>query len=180
MAHIETSQTTGVYFFLYSIIFIAVYFWLIGIGNKKSIPMLPWMVAIAMCFVGFSIGCKVIMMTTTEWLGLLHGSLPEIQGRSVIGGLLGALTGIILGNYLCKIPNKVIDQYALLLPLGIAVIRIGCLFAGCCYGTTTTVPWAITYDTKSAAYTSHAVHELIPYSNAISLPVHPVQLYEIA
>lgn len=49
--------------------------------------------------------------------------------------------------------------------LGIALGRLGCILAGCCYGHPTDLPWAVTYD---------GVHP------SGGVPVHPVQLYDVA
>ncbi|MDR0978289.1 MAG: prolipoprotein diacylglyceryl transferase [Endomicrobium sp.] len=49
--------------------------------------------------------------------------------------------------------------------LGHAVGRIGCFFAGCCYGRQTDVPWSVVFKDKN----SLAV---------LGIPLHPVQLYE--
>ncbi len=51
------------------------------------------------------------------------------------------------------------------LAIGIAVGRLGCLLAGCCYGSPTDLPWAVHFPA------SHATH---------GIGVHPVQLYDVA
>jgi phosphatidylglycerol---prolipoprotein diacylglyceryl transferase len=51
------------------------------------------------------------------------------------------------------------------LAIGIAVGRLGCLLAGCCYGSPTDLPWAVHFPA------SHATH---------GAGVHPVQLYDVA
>lgn len=55
------------------------------------------------------------------------------------------------------------DVMALPAGLGLAIGRIGCLLAGCCYGAACNLPWAITYP---------AGHETYPHA------VHPAPLYE--
>ncbi len=45
--------------------------------------------------------------------------------------------------------------------------RIGCFFAGCCYGSSCNLPWAVTYLNA---------HSLAP----LNVALHPVQLYEAA
>lgn len=50
------------------------------------------------------------------------------------------------------------------LAIGEAIGRIGCFFAGCCYGRPTDLPWAVTF--------TH------PHSLAqLGVPLHPTQLY---
>lgn len=50
--------------------------------------------------------------------------------------------------------------------LGIGIGRIGCFFAGCCWGSPTDLPWAVTFTHPEAFTTVHGK------------PVHPTQLYE--
>ncbi len=47
--------------------------------------------------------------------------------------------------------------------LGIAVLRVGCLSAGCCYGRPCYLPWAITFDA--------------PFHPLRGMPLHPTQIY---
>jgi len=61
------------------------------------------------------------------------------------------------------------DVFAPGIALGHVVGRLGCLFAGCCFGKPTNVPWAITFTD--------------PFANAnvgtpLNVPLHPTQLYE--
>ena len=53
--------------------------------------------------------------------------------------------------------------------LGHVVGRFGCLFAGCCYGKPTTVPWGITFTDPFAAAN---------VGTPLGVPLHPTQLYE--
>jgi phosphatidylglycerol:prolipoprotein diacylglycerol transferase len=55
--------------------------------------------------------------------------------------------------------------------LGHVVGRMGCLLAGCCYGTPTSLPWGITFsDPFAAANVGTPLH----------LALHPTQLYDAA
>jgi phosphatidylglycerol:prolipoprotein diacylglycerol transferase len=55
--------------------------------------------------------------------------------------------------------------------LGHVVGRFGCLFAGCCYGRETSVPWAIKFTDPFAAAN---------VGTPLNVPLHPTQLYEAA
>lgn len=79
-----------------------------------------------------------------------------------------------------RLPVAVADAYALALPAGLAVGRIGCYLGGCWFGTPSSLPWAVRYPAGSLAYDVQLARGLIPAGAAGSLPVHPVQLYEIA
>jgi phosphatidylglycerol:prolipoprotein diacylglycerol transferase len=53
--------------------------------------------------------------------------------------------------------------------LGYAVGRMGCFFAGCCWGAQTDVPWAITF-------TDPIANEVV--GTPLNVPLHPTQVYE--
>ena len=61
------------------------------------------------------------------------------------------------------------DAFAPGIALGHVVGRMGCFFAGCCYGRPTTVPWAITFTDPFAAAN---------VGTPLNIPLHPTQLYE--
>ena len=61
------------------------------------------------------------------------------------------------------------DVFAPGIALGHVVGRLGCFFAGCCYGKETTVPWAITFTNPYAASN---------VGTPLNVPLHPTQLYE--
>jgi phosphatidylglycerol:prolipoprotein diacylglycerol transferase len=61
------------------------------------------------------------------------------------------------------------DVFAPGIALGHVVGRFGCLFAGCCYGRATSVPWAITFTDPFAAAN---------VGTPLNTPLHPTQLYE--
>src|SRR5438128_4749129 len=61
------------------------------------------------------------------------------------------------------------DVFAPGIALGHVVGRMGCFFAGCCYGRPTTVPWAITFTNPYAAAN---------VGTPLNIPLHPTQLYE--
>jgi phosphatidylglycerol:prolipoprotein diacylglycerol transferase len=63
------------------------------------------------------------------------------------------------------------DVFAPGIALGHVVGRFGCLFAGCCYGRETSVPWAIKFTDPFAAAN---------VGTPLNVPLHPTQLYEAA
>jgi phosphatidylglycerol:prolipoprotein diacylglycerol transferase len=61
--------------------------------------------------------------------------------------------------------GRLMDVFAPSMAIGHAVGRLGCFFAGCCYGKPAGVPWAVTFlDPECLARTG--------------IPLHPTQLYE--
>jgi phosphatidylglycerol:prolipoprotein diacylglycerol transferase len=61
------------------------------------------------------------------------------------------------------------DVFAPGIAIGHVVGRFGCLFAGCCFGKPTTLPWGITFTNTFAATN---------VGTPLNVPLHPTQLYE--
>ncbi len=82
-------------------------------------------------------------------------------GLVYYGGLLLAIpVGVLTARWL-KLPlGPLADAAGLVLPLCIAIARIGCFLNGCCGGKPSGLPWAVTFPGAAEA-------------------VHPTQLYEM-
>jgi prolipoprotein diacylglyceryltransferase len=75
--------------------------------------------------------------------------------------------------------RDLIDAMALPGLAGIAVGRVGCTIAGCCWGDVAALVPGIEYPPSSLAFEQHVVLGLVEPFAESSLPVHAVQLYEI-
>jgi len=64
---------------------------------------------------------------------------------------------------------KTSDMFAPGIALGHVIGRFGCLFAGCCYGRPTELPWSITFTDTFASSN---------VGTPLGIPLHPTQLYE--
>lgn len=86
------------------------------------------------------------------------------------GGLVVAtITGLLLIRRY-KLPVWLTaDLYAPGIALGHVIGRLGCFFAGCCWGRPTDLPWAITFTDPAAA---------INVGTPLNIALHPTQLYE--
>lgn len=89
-------------------------------------------------------------------------------GLVFYGGFIAALVTAIVFVRRKKLSfMRVADIFSPGLAAGHAVGRIGCFFAGCCYGKECELPWAVTFkDPLSLAPTG--------------IPLHPTQLYSVA
>ena len=98
-------------------------------------------------------------------------------GLTYYGGFLVAIPlGLwYLGRHNIK-AWKVGDMAGFAVPLGIGFGRMGCFYAGCCYGSVCDVPWGVSFPPHSPAWTEHLDAGLISAADH-SLPVHPAQLY---
>ena len=68
---------------------------------------------------------------------------PSAGGRALLGGLAFGWIGIEIAKRRLGIRRSTGDLFALALPAGEAVGRIGCFFNGCCYGEKCDLPWAV-------------------------------------
>jgi phosphatidylglycerol---prolipoprotein diacylglyceryl transferase len=94
----------------------------------------------------------VVGAKLTEW-GLAHWQTltshpaamldPRLGGRTIIGGVLAGWLAVEIAKWRLGIQRSTGDLFALALPAGEVVGRIGCFFNGCCYGVPSHVPWAV-------------------------------------
>lgn len=88
-------------------------------------------------------------------------------GLAVFGGLIGGTVG---GVVYCRRRGlnvkRAADIVGWVLPLAQAIGRIGCLFAGCCYGKPCSLPWAITFTNPDTLA-------------RMGVPLHPTQVYHM-
>jgi len=88
-------------------------------------------------------------------------------GLVFYGGLIGGAVAFIVAARILKMDLlKSADTVAPAVALGHGIGRIGCFFAGSCYGKPTDLPWAVVFtDPRSLA------------QGVLGTPVHPVQIY---
>ncbi len=97
-------------------------------------------------------------------------------GLVYFGGFICASTFMILYTYFKNVNIlKVMDLFAVTLPLGHFFGRIGCFLQGCCFGAPTHQPWGVVYPSTMAGE-SYLYKDIMEHYKGI--PIHPVQLYE--
>lgn len=121
------------------------------------------------------IGSK--LLTALDYPGFYSGGWNHFfydqmlgKGGVFYGGFLMAVAGSAIYCRWAKLPGwQVGDCVAPGLALAQGLGRIGCFFAGCCWGTPTHLPFGVTF-------TSEIAHQLTGVPLHIS--IHPTQLYE--
>jgi len=68
---------------------------------------------------------------------------PRAGGKALLGGILGGWLGTELAKRRLGIRRSTGDLFALALPAGEAVGRVGCFFNQCCYGSVCRLPWSV-------------------------------------
>lgn len=137
----------------------------------------PRIVAISFAAViGGGIGARLI----TAWEHLPYyealGDAPLTyvithSGKSIIGGLAGGYLAIVLAKRALGYRRSTGDCYALAIPIGTAIGRIGCFLSELPLGTPTDLPWGMTVSSAAAARFA-----VCPGCGG---PMHPSMVYEI-
>ena len=123
-------------------------------------------------FLAGLVGAKLllILLDLPAYLSDPRALLGTIRSAGVFYG--GLLLAIPAGIWMARRRNlplwAVADIAAICLPVGLAIGRLGCFAAGCCYGTPTDLPWAVSFtDPVAAENTGVPLYELR----------HPTQIY---
>jgi phosphatidylglycerol:prolipoprotein diacylglycerol transferase len=95
-----------------------------------------------------------------HWARLLEPGFVQLAG--VIGAIAVGVLFLWRQRVLDALP-VLADAAAVAVAAGVAIGRLGCFLAGCCYGAPTTLPWAVHFP---------AGHE------TGGVGVHPTQLYD--
>ncbi len=92
-------------------------------------------------------GAKLTQWAIASWLVLAQRPEaildPANGGRTIIGGIIGGWIAVEIAKRRLGIRRSTGDLFALALPAGEAVGRIGCFFNNCSIGTVSAVPWAV-------------------------------------
>lgn len=134
-------MTLGEFFTLLGFLTGALVLWLWSRARNLATEGMKW-IALA-GIVGGVVGAKL-----TQWLigeGGVSGAIlnPHNGGKSLVGGLVCGWIAVEIAKRVLGIKRSTGDGWALALPAGEAVGRIGCAFNGCCYGTKCEASWAI-------------------------------------
>jgi phosphatidylglycerol:prolipoprotein diacylglycerol transferase len=99
-------------------------------------------------------------------------------GQAQYGGLMAGAAAVLLFLKIRKISLLTYaDVIAPGVALAVALGRIGCFLNGDDFGSLSRLPWAVRFPAGTEAYADHVTRGWIAPTDALSLPVHPVQLY---
>jgi phosphatidylglycerol:prolipoprotein diacylglycerol transferase len=103
----------------------------------------------------------VALVAAHALFALVHGAAPG--GLASTGGVAGGLATAWIVARIARRPAAVLlDALAPAGLLALAIGRVGCFLAGCCYGRPTTLPWGVVFADVGPS------------------PRHPLQLYSAA
>ena len=141
------------------------------ICRKRELPIFDIVSSAVYVFIGGMIGSKLLFIVISLKT-IIEYNVPFLD--VIKGGFVfyGGLIGGALGLFICVKQFKMklapfLDVYAVCLPLGHALGRIGCFFGGCCYGIPHNSPISVVYTET--------------YGNTpLNTPLLPIQLIEAA
>src|SRR5688500_4843040 len=138
-----------------------------GLDPNRVMDLGIWIIVSAL------VGAKLLLLIV-EWdtYGRSTAELMTLvrSGGVFYGGLIVAVVVAIWYLWRHRMPIwSVSDVFAPGIALGHVVGRMGCFFAGCCFGKPASVPCAITFHSEYAARN---------VGTPINIPLHPTQLYE--
>jgi phosphatidylglycerol:prolipoprotein diacylglycerol transferase len=112
-------------------------------------------------FIGAMLGAK-LPFALSDWHDLISGRAWFADGKTILSGLAGGYLGVVVAKWSLGVHTRTGDSFAVPVDASIAVGRLGCFVAGCCYGIPTKLPWGVVFPEHGG------------------LPRHPTQLYESA
>ncbi|CAN5384539.1 prolipoprotein diacylglyceryl transferase [soil metagenome] len=138
-----------------------------GLDPNRIMDLGIWIIISAL------VGAKLLLVIVdfnTFWRDPSEVFTLMRSGGVFYGGLI---TGFLVALWYLRrhrLPTwTVTDVFAPGIALGHVVGRLGCFFAGCCYGRPADVPWAVTYTNLFAAEN---------VGTPLHRALHPTQLYE--
>ncbi|MEO0457754.1 MAG: prolipoprotein diacylglyceryl transferase family protein [Cyanobacteria bacterium P01_A01_bin.114] len=134
-------------------------------SRRDSLPAAQRSSVVVGGMVGALVGAKVLVMLQhvyLAWENLPQYGLLLVQGKTVVGALLGAVMGVELTKKLIGVTRSTGDWFVGPLIAGMMIGRVGCFLTGLSdrtYGIATNLPWGVDFGDGIAR--------------------HPTQLYEI-
>ena len=116
---------------------------------------------------GAFLGAKLLFVAAEGWIYLSEsegwsGWIQLLAGKTIVGAILGGYAGVEIAKKMISYRKPTGDWFAVAVPLGIAIGRIGCLKYGCCLGELcTTQEWWTIADVDGNPRWPAAIVELI-------------------
>jgi prolipoprotein diacylglyceryltransferase len=129
--------------------------------TQQNLQLPPWQrIGIAAgAFTGAMIGAKIPFLFDS-WEAFMSGATWFNNGKTILTGLVGGYLGVEIAKWVFEVKSKTGDSFVVPVAAAIAIGRLGCFYAGCCFGMPTDLPWGVVFAT------------------ADSLHRHPTQIYE--
>ncbi len=129
-------------------ILVTAIFWL-RLARRDDRLLLVYIAGLAGAF----LGAKLVYLAAEGWL---HWHDPDrwvilATGKSITGALLGGYAAVELTKRLLHYDRVTGDWFAVIVPIGIMLGRIGCFLNGCCLGRACAPSWYTINDVHGVA-----------------------------
>ena len=163
---LSTIPSTAYGWLMLAGIFTSIFLWSQMIRRDDRL-VLVYVAALAGAF----LGAKLVYLGAEGWL---HWHDPNrwvilATGKSVTGALLGGYLAVEIAKRLLGYRGTTGDWFAVIVPVGIVLGRIGCILNGCCLGRACGPSWFTMNDANGVARWPAALVELL--FNALMLGV---------
>jgi phosphatidylglycerol:prolipoprotein diacylglycerol transferase len=119
-------------------IFVGIAYWS-RLARRDERLVLIYIAALAGAF----LGAKLVYLGAEGWLHWhdSHRWLILATGKSITGALLGGYLAVEITKHLLRYRSVTGDWFAVIVPVGIMLGRIGCMIQGCCLGRVLPANW---------------------------------------
>jgi phosphatidylglycerol:prolipoprotein diacylglycerol transferase len=147
-------------------IFVSIFLWSQLIRRDDRL-VLVYVAALTGAF----LGAKLVYLGAEGWLHWRDANRWVIlaTGKSVTGALLGGYLAVEIAKRLLGYRGTTGDWFAVIVPVGIVLGRVGCILNGCCLGRACEPSWFMMNDANGVARWPAALVELL--FNALMLGV---------
>jgi len=119
-------------------IFVSIFLWS-RLARRDDRLVLVYVAALAGAF----LGAKLVYLGAEGWL---HWHDPNrwvilATGKSITGALLGGYAAVEIAKRMLKYNGVTGDWFAVIVPAGVMIGRIGCMINGCCLGKICNASW---------------------------------------
>ncbi len=112
-------------------------------GSDSRVPL------IYLCaLIGAVVGAKALYVAAEGWLDLRDPSLAWhdifrrwLVGKTILGALFGGYAAVEIAKKLLGYDKATGDLFALVVPVGLMLGRVGCFIQGCCLGRVCEPAW---------------------------------------
>lgn len=129
-------------------IFVGIIFWS-RLARRDERLLLIYISAL----VGAFLGAKLVYLGAEGWLHWHDANRWVIlaTGKSITGALLGGYLAVEIAKRLLNFPGTTGDWFAVIVPVGIMLGRVGCFLNGCCLGRVCEPSWFTLNDVHGVA-----------------------------
>jgi phosphatidylglycerol---prolipoprotein diacylglyceryl transferase len=119
-------------------IFVSIIFWS-RLARRDERLVLIYIAALAGAF----LGAKLVYLGAEGWLHWHDTNRWVVlaTGKSITGALLGGYLAVEIAKHFLKYNGTTGDWFAVIVPVGIMLGRIGCMIQGCCLGKVCDANW---------------------------------------